>query len=123
MYKEGFQGYDVIGDVHGCAITLIRLLERLGYTKRAGVYRHRRRQAVFVGDVVDRGPRIREALHLVHDMVNAGAAQMAPTSRPSSSARRSISSGMTGSGSRSTSGRGAASASSSSGAGAERPAS
>ncbi len=76
MYKEGFQGYDVIGDVHGCAITLIRLLERLGYTKRAGVYRHRRRQAVFVGDVVDRGPRIREALHLVHDMVNAGAAQM-----------------------------------------------
>jgi hypothetical protein len=30
--------------------------------------------AVFVGDIIDRGPRIREALHIVHDMVEAGQA-------------------------------------------------
>jgi hypothetical protein len=32
------------------------------------------RQALFLGDIVDRGPRIREALHIVHDMVEAGQA-------------------------------------------------
>jgi hypothetical protein len=30
--------------------------------------------AVFLGDIIDRGPRIREALHIVHDMVEAGQA-------------------------------------------------
>jgi hypothetical protein len=29
---------------------------------------------VFLGDIIDRGPRIREALHIVHDMVEAGQA-------------------------------------------------
>ncbi|TQV81005.1 serine/threonine protein phosphatase [Exilibacterium tricleocarpae] len=76
MIAKAFQGYDIIGDVHGCSNTLELLLQRLGYSRRDGVYRHRRRQAIFVGDVVDRGPRIREALHLVYDMVEGGAAQM-----------------------------------------------
>lgn len=48
----------------------------LGYQKRAGVYRHPNRQAIFLGDIVDRGPRIREALHIVRDMVDQGSAQM-----------------------------------------------
>lgn len=69
-------GYDLIGDVHGCAQTLERLLEQLGYQKRAGVYQHPRRQVIFLGDVVDRGPRVREALHLVRAMVERGSAQM-----------------------------------------------
>ncbi len=69
------KGYDIIGDVHGCAWTLAKLLEKLGYGKQDGIYRHPERQAVFVGDIVDRGPRIREALHLVKGMVDAGAAQ------------------------------------------------
>lgn len=69
-------GYDLIGDVHGCGATLARLLERMGYTKQSGVYRHPRRRAIFVGDIIDRGPRIREALHLVRDMVEAGEALM-----------------------------------------------
>lgn len=76
MLANAVKGYDIIGDVHGCAETLVRLLARLGYSKRAGVYRHPQRQAVFLGDVVDRGPHIREALHLVYDMVAGGAAQM-----------------------------------------------
>lgn len=69
-------GYDVIGDVHGCAHSLARLLEQLGYKKTAGVYQHPSRQVVFLGDIVDRGPRIREALHLVREMVDSGNALM-----------------------------------------------
>jgi hypothetical protein len=68
------RSYDLIGDVHGCALTLEHLLDRLGYQKHAGVWRHPSRMAVFVGDIIDRGPRIREALHIVHDMVEAGQA-------------------------------------------------
>lgn len=69
-------GYDLIGDIHGCAQTLARLLELMGYKKVRGVYRHPSRQAIFLGDVVDRGPRIREALHLVRNMVEQGSALM-----------------------------------------------
>lgn len=69
-------GYDFIGDVHGCANTLERLLQQLGYSKQRGVYRHPQRQVIFLGDIVDRGPRIREALHLVRDMVEARSALM-----------------------------------------------
>ena len=68
------RSYDLIGDVHGCAHTLERLLDQLGYSRHGGVWRHPRRMALFLGDIVDRGPRIREALHLVHDMVEAGQA-------------------------------------------------
>ncbi len=69
-------GYDLIGDIHGCAQTLARLLEQMGYKKIRGVYRHASRQVIFLGDIVDRGPRIREALHLVRNMVEQGSAQM-----------------------------------------------
>lgn len=68
------RGYDLIGDVHGCAQTLEHLLEVLGYRQQGGVWRHPRRQALFLGDIIDRGPRIREALHIVHGMVDAGQA-------------------------------------------------
>jgi len=72
-------GYDIIGDVHGCAKTLELLLIKLGYENIAPdakwpIYKHSRRMAIFLGDVVDRGPRIREALHLVKGMVEAGTA-------------------------------------------------
>jgi hypothetical protein len=68
-------GYDIIGDVHGCANTLEKLLHKLGYREKNGVYRHAQRQAIFVGDVVDRGPHIREALHIVKAMVDAESAE------------------------------------------------
>lgn len=70
------EGYDVIGDVHGCAVTLERLLQKLGYSKQRGVYQHSKRRAIFLGDIIDRGPRIREALSLVYEMVAAGSAEM-----------------------------------------------
>lgn len=70
------QGYDIIGDVHGCAKTLESLLVKMGYAMRDGCYRHATRKVIFVGDIVDRGPRIREALHLVKNMVDAGEAEI-----------------------------------------------
>ncbi|WP_075187406.1 metallophosphoesterase [Teredinibacter haidensis] len=74
------QGFDIIGDVHGCGSTLERLLQELGYIDTAStghwpVYAHATRKAIFLGDIVDRGPRIRESLHIVKAMVDAGAAQ------------------------------------------------
>ena len=74
MYLDPQRGYDLIGDVHGCAHTLERLLDSLGYRQHGGVWRHPWRQVLFLGDIIDRGPRIREALHLVHGMVEAGQA-------------------------------------------------
>lgn len=76
MSERSFRGYDIIGDVHGCALSLRILLSRLGYTQKQGVYQHPERQAIFLGDIIDRGPHIREALHLVRDMVDGGHAQI-----------------------------------------------
>ncbi|MEO0444283.1 MAG: serine/threonine protein phosphatase, partial [Pseudomonadota bacterium] len=56
MKQAGFEGYDIIGDVHGCGRTLAKLLGVMGYQKKSGVYYHPKRQAIFVGDIVDRGP-------------------------------------------------------------------
>ncbi|MGQ7247764.1 metallophosphoesterase [Halomonas sp. V046] len=70
------QGYDLIGDVHGCGATLATLLERLGYHQRGGVYRHPRRKVIFLGDLIDRGPRIRLAVEIAKRMVEAGEAHI-----------------------------------------------
>ena len=74
VLADAKQGYDIIGDIHGCAHTLVRLLEQMGYQLQQGVWKHPRRKALFLGDIIDRGPRIRESLHIVRDMVEAGAA-------------------------------------------------
>lgn len=77
---EQFSGYDLIGDVHGCCDALCELLDRLGYTQRGGIYRHRNerrpRQAVFLGDLIDRGPTIRETVLLVQAMAERGQARI-----------------------------------------------
>jgi hypothetical protein len=65
--------YDIIGDIHGHAEELVFLLEQLGYDRhRSGVYSHPVRKAIFVGDLIDRGPRIRETLQIVRGMVDGG---------------------------------------------------
>lgn len=69
-------GYDLIGDIHGCGTTLERLLKKMGYTKVRGVYQHPRRRVVFLGDIIDRGPHIREALLIAHSMVEQGSAEI-----------------------------------------------
>lgn len=66
--------FDIIGDVHGCAEELIGLLTRLGYQVSlpdAGAKGPVRvsapagRRAVFVGDLVDRGPASPDVLRIV----------------------------------------------------------
>ncbi|MBK6953804.1 MAG: metallophosphoesterase [Crocinitomicaceae bacterium] len=47
------------------------LLQKLGYKRESGVYSHPVRKVAFVGDFIDRGPKIRETLHIVKDMCDA----------------------------------------------------
>lgn len=72
--------FDIIGDVHGCYDELVMLLTKLGYVqKERGVYTHPfGRQAAFLGDLCDRGPKNVEVLRLVMDMVNSGSAVAVP---------------------------------------------
>lgn len=67
--------FDLIGDVHGCASELETLLMRLGYED--GVHPSGR-TAVFVGDLVDRGPDSPGVLRRVMGMVAAGSALCVP---------------------------------------------
>lgn len=71
-------GYDIIGDVHGCADELEALLAEIGYeiARGTGEYRHPSRRAVFVGDLIDRGPGQLRVLQVVKAMVDAGAAHI-----------------------------------------------
>src|SRR4029453_7092005 len=67
--------FDIIGDVHGCHTELVELLTRLGYTVRDDGAEHPAgRTAVFVGDLVDRGPASRAVLRVVRGMGAAGTA-------------------------------------------------
>ena len=65
-------GFDVIGDVHGHAKPLKTLLRSMGYLELGQGFRHSSRMAVFVGDLIDRGPQIRETLKIVTTMVESG---------------------------------------------------
>lgn len=69
--------YDLIGDVHGCHEELVLLLERLGHgvggTLEAPTFTPAEgRQAVFVGDLVDRGPANPAVLRLAMAMARSG---------------------------------------------------
>jgi protein phosphatase len=68
--------FDVVGDVHGCCDELDELLQRLGYVRSAtGPWTHpEARKVVFLGDLVDRGPRIVDTLRTAMRMVEAGTA-------------------------------------------------
>jgi hypothetical protein len=68
-------GYDLVGDIHGHADALHRLLRELDYAEVEGVFRHPERQMIFVGDFIDRGPQQREVLRIARSMCDAGAAR------------------------------------------------
>lgn len=82
--------FDIIGDVHGCREELVELLTRLGYQVDTSAaepsdpsYGYRvvpppGRKAVFLGDLVDRGPDSPGVLKLVMSMVAAGSALCVP---------------------------------------------
>ncbi|MGW7426706.1 polynucleotide kinase-phosphatase [Streptomyces sp. NPDC054813] len=67
--------FDIVGDVHGCASELESLLGKLGYAD--GVHPDGR-TAVFVGDLVDRGPDSPGVLRRVMSMVKSGNALCVP---------------------------------------------
>ena len=80
--------FDIIGDIHGCGDELEALLQSLGY-ERMDVqaapgwlpvgYRHPQgRRVVFLGDLVDRGPRAVDVLSIAKHMVESGDAFCVP---------------------------------------------
>ncbi len=77
-HRDASGPFDIIGDVHGCTDELIELMERLGYTvhfhdlgqgRRARVRTPEGRRIIFVGDLVDRGPRSPDAVRIAMAMV------------------------------------------------------
>ena len=76
--------FDIIGDIHGCYDELVELLAKLGYeisTNEDGspvINSPHGRKVIFVGDYVDRGPKVVEVLRLVMEMHKTGAAICVP---------------------------------------------
>lgn len=83
--------FDLVGDVHGCFDELIDLLGELGWQLEADpaadgdaeAVRYRAfhpegRKLVFLGDLVDRGPRTPDVLRLAMDLVADGTALCVP---------------------------------------------
>lgn len=74
--REDRGPFDIIGDVHGCADELETLLSELGYViswsgKDVSVAAPHGRRVIFVGDLVDRGPRSPDVLRIARHMVEA----------------------------------------------------
>lgn len=78
--REETGPFDIIGDIHGCATELEELLEKLGYAvstdenKTYSITPPEGRRVIYVGDLVDRGPRTPDVLRIVKSMVDAGTA-------------------------------------------------
>jgi len=72
--------FDLIGDVHGCCDELEALLGKLGYAPddEAGWRHPEGRKVVFLGDLVDRGPRVLDTVSLARRMVAAETALCVP---------------------------------------------
>jgi protein phosphatase len=75
--------FDIIGDIHGCAVELQTLLNKLGYRvawsgdsddRAVSVEAPAGRKAIFVGDLTDRGPNSPDVLRIVMSMTEAGIA-------------------------------------------------
>lgn len=67
--------YDIIGDIHGQASLLKKLLLKLGYKKSESGYSHPERKVIFVGDFINRGSEIKKTIRTVRKMVEAGNAR------------------------------------------------
>ncbi len=83
--REEHGPFDAIGDVHGCRSELETLLEKLGYVvardsegRPVDAAHPEGRHAIFLGDLVDRGPDTPGVLRLVMGMVTAGNALAVP---------------------------------------------
>lgn len=74
--------FDIIGDVHGCADELLKLLKKMGYhikttgdpSRPYNIAAPNSRRLLFVGDLVDRGPKSMMVLKIVRAMMSEGQA-------------------------------------------------
>ena len=79
-HRHATGGFDIVGDVHGCAGELQDLLQALGYEirisksdePRVRVSAPHGRRCIFVGDMVDRGPNSPDVLRIVMAMAGSG---------------------------------------------------
>ena len=86
--KDEHGPFDIIGDVHGCFDELIELLGHLGYDVQRDAEREDGdgfrvmppvgRKAVFLGDLIDRGPKSADVLRLMMSMCANGVATCVP---------------------------------------------
>lgn len=68
------KGWDIIGDVHGCFSEMMSLTEKLGYEvgPDGGLHHPDGRKVAWVGDLVDRGPKVVECLRVVKATMDSG---------------------------------------------------
>ena len=67
------EAYDIIGDVHGRADALHKLLTMLGYQRRGLSWFHSEdRRLILLGDLIDVGPQQRETLQTVRALIDSG---------------------------------------------------
>ncbi len=64
--------YDLVGDIHGHAHELERLLQQMGYRPKGAGYSHPERTLIMVGDLIDRGPGQQRVVEIARAMVDAG---------------------------------------------------
>jgi protein phosphatase len=83
--KQEHGPFDIIGDIHGCFDELLALLEQLGYEVKnnntdlgISVSHPEGRKLLFLGDLVDRGPKITETLKLAMNMYRSGTGLCVP---------------------------------------------
>ena len=76
MVSYKMEHYDIIGDVHGHAAALEKLLQKLDYQKHRGVYQHPKRKTIFVGDLIDRGTENFKTLEITKAMTDNHQAQV-----------------------------------------------
>ncbi len=71
--KNTNKNYDIIGDIHGHASTLIQLLKDLGYKRNeSGIFFHQDRKVIFLGDFIDRGTEEAAVINIVRPMIDNG---------------------------------------------------
>lgn len=71
--------FDIIGDVHGCYDELVELLTKLGHAVEDHMLIPAEgRRVIFVGDLVDRGPKTPDVLKLVMNIVETGQGYTVP---------------------------------------------
>ncbi|WP_439482157.1 metallophosphoesterase [Cyclobacterium plantarum] len=66
--------FDIIGDIHGYSDQLLVLLRKMGYRKKGGAFCHPDRTVLFLGDYINKGPKIKATLEIVKAMADKGSA-------------------------------------------------